>query len=93
MKEIVKSSSERRNLIFSQTAAQLNMAEVAVEKDFWVCWVLENLFQLPQWGKHLVFKGGTSLSKCWNIIERFSEDIDIVISRGCPSSKCYQDRK
>lgn len=35
-----------------------------------------------QWGEHLTFKGGTSLSKCWNLIERFSEDIDIVIDRG-----------
>jgi len=40
------------------------------------------LFELPEWGEHLTFKGGTSLSKCWNLIERFSEDIDIVIDRG-----------
>lgn len=75
-------SEERRRLICSQTGAQLNMAEVTVEKDFWVCWILDKLFRLPRWGNHLTFKGGTSLSKCWKLIERFSEDIDIVINRG-----------
>lgn len=73
---------ERRNLVCTQTAAQLNLAEVAVEKDFWVCWTLDKLFRLPVWGEQLTFKGGTSLSKGWKLIERFSEDIDIVINRG-----------
>jgi hypothetical protein len=58
------------------------LSEVAVEKDYWVCWTLDKLFRLPKWGKHLTFKGGTSLSKGWKLIERFSEDIDIVINRG-----------
>lgn len=74
--------AERRTLICTQTAAQLNLAEVAVEKDFWVCWTLDKLFRLPVWGEQLTFKGGTSLSKGWKLIERFSEDIDIVINRG-----------
>jgi hypothetical protein len=52
-----------------------------VEKDFWVCWVLKVLFSLPDVGSHLTFKGGTSLSKCFNVIKRFSEDIDITIER------------
>ena len=59
----------------------MNLFEIAVEKDFWVCWTLHKLFGLPEWGEHLTFKGGTSLSKCWNLIDRFSEDIDIVIDR------------
>jgi predicted nucleotidyltransferase component of viral defense system len=75
-------TEERRNLVCTQTGAQLNLAEVAVEKDFWVCWTLDKLFRLPVWGEHLTFKGGTSLSKGWKLIERFSEDIDIVINRG-----------
>lgn len=49
------------------------------EKDFWVCWILDYLFQESAWKDHLVFKGGTSLSKAFNAIERFSEDIDLVL--------------
>ncbi len=82
MREFVELTDERRHLIFSQTGAHLNLAEVAVEKDFWVCWTLDKLFRLPKLGNHLTFKGGTSLSKGWKLIERFSEDIDIVIDRG-----------
>jgi hypothetical protein len=52
-----------------------------VEKDFWVCWILRALFTLPEIGAHLTFKGGTSLSKGWKPIARFSEDIDVVIDR------------
>ncbi|HTV62318.1 MAG TPA: nucleotidyl transferase AbiEii/AbiGii toxin family protein [Verrucomicrobiae bacterium] len=52
-----------------------------VEKDFWVCWTLKQLFTLPTIGEHLIFKGGTSLSKVFKIIERFSEDIDVSIDR------------
>ena len=81
MNEFIEMTEERRRLVCVQTGAQLNLAEVAVEKDFWVCWTLDKLFRLPEWGNHLTFKGGTSLSKCWSLIERFSEDIDIVINR------------
>ena len=82
MKEFIEMAEERRSLVCTQTGAQLNLADVAVEKDFWVCWTLDKLFRLPEWGNHLTFKGGTSLSKCWKLIERFSEDIDMVINRG-----------
>ncbi|MFN2289216.1 MAG: nucleotidyl transferase AbiEii/AbiGii toxin family protein, partial [Chromatocurvus sp.] len=82
MNEFLALSEERRRLVCTQAGAQLNLFEIAVEKDFWVCWTLRKLFELPEWGEHLTFKGGTSLSKCWNLIERFSEDIDIVIDRG-----------
>lgn len=53
----------------------------SVEKDFWVCLALRELFALPGIGEKLTFKGGTSLSKAWDIIERFSEDIDIVVDK------------
>ncbi len=82
MREFVEMTDERRRLIFSQTGAHLNLADVAVEKDFWVCWTLDKLFRMPILGSHLTFKGGTSLSKGWKLIERFSEDIDIVIDKG-----------
>jgi len=52
-----------------------------VEKDFWVCWTLHRLFCLPGARENLIFKGGTSLSKVWRAIDRFSEDIDISLSR------------
>jgi predicted nucleotidyltransferase component of viral defense system len=46
-----------------------------------VCWTLRELFSLPGIGEHLIFKGGTSLSKVWRAIARFSEDIDVSLSR------------
>jgi hypothetical protein len=70
--------NRRRNII-QQTSAQTGVPEHAVEKDFWVCIILKLLFQTKH-EEHLLFKGGTSLSKAWQLIERFSEDIDLAIS-------------
>ena len=81
MKEFIAMPEERRRLVCTETGAKMNLFEIAVEKDFWVCWTLHKLFELPEWGEHLTFKGGTSLSKCRNPIDRFSEDVDIVIDR------------
>lgn len=66
--------------LFERAGDELGLAPSAVEKDFWVCWVLRELFRW-EGGEHLTFKGGTSLSKCWGLIKRFSEDIDLVIDR------------
>lgn len=52
-----------------------------VEKDFWVCWALHRIFEVLQFRPHLIFKGGTSLSKVYRVIERFSEDVDLSLSR------------
>ena len=71
---------ERRALAFAQTAARMAVSSVMVEKDFWVCWLLGLLFADPALAPHLVFKGGTSLSKVYGVIDRFSEDIDLSIS-------------
>ena len=57
------------------------VAAEVVEKDFWLCWLLRELFRMPLTAPCLSFKGGTSLSKCWNLIARFSEDVDLVIDR------------
>ena len=65
---------------FTETATKKALPAVAVEKDWWVTAVLRALFALPYAG-NLSFKGGTALSKCYNLIERFSEDIDIAIDR------------
>jgi len=59
---------------------EYNLSTVAIEKDWWISVVLRALFALP-YAKNLSFKGGTSLSKCYNLIERFSEDIDIAVDR------------
>lgn len=81
MNAFISMPDERRRLVCEQTGAQTGLFESSVEKDFWVCWILEKLFILPDVGDGLTFKGGTSLSKGWKLIERFSEDIDIVIDR------------
>ncbi|MEE9452524.1 MAG: nucleotidyl transferase AbiEii/AbiGii toxin family protein [Gammaproteobacteria bacterium] len=54
----------------------LNVRASVIEKDIWICWLLKHLFALPI---QMAFKGGTSLSKVFNLIERFSEDIDVTI--------------
>jgi Nucleotidyl transferase AbiEii toxin, Type IV TA system len=71
---------ERRALAFTQTAARMSASSVMVEKDLWVCWMLGLLFADAELAPHLVFKGGTSLSKVYGVIDRFSEDIDLSMS-------------
>lgn len=65
---------------FIEAAARTALPAVAIEKDWWVTAVLRALFSLP-YSAYLSFKGGTSLNKCWNLIARFSEDIDIAVNR------------
>ncbi|MBU0744156.1 MAG: nucleotidyl transferase AbiEii/AbiGii toxin family protein [Gammaproteobacteria bacterium] len=64
--------------IITSTAYKLNLSPVVVEKDLWVCWALEHLFSMKL-SAPISFKGGTSLSKCYQLIRRFSEDLDITI--------------
>lgn len=71
--------SDERRLYIEQAALRRNVSPVVLEKDFWVCWLLGILFESPFAG-NLVFKGGTSLSKVFGVIERFSEDIDLSLS-------------
>ena len=66
--------------IIREVAARRNISAVMVEKDFWVSWTLAVLFSHPDFGEQLVFKGGTSLSKVFGVIERFSEDVDLSVS-------------
>src|SRR5487761_2260542 len=78
---LAASERERRDL-FLAAANRLGTAEQNIEKDFWVCWTLDALFNgLEPGGPRLLFKGGTSLSKGYGLIERFSEDIDITVFR------------
>lgn len=70
-----------RRRLFVETSSQMNLDPLIVEKDFWVCWTLNHLFNLPDLRKHLVFRGGTSLSKVYGVIHRFSEDLDLTINK------------
>jgi Nucleotidyl transferase AbiEii toxin, Type IV TA system len=79
---LLASSIDERRDLFLATAARLGTTMQNIEKDFWVCWTLDALFNgLEPGGPRLLFKGGTSLSKGYGLIERFSEDIDITIFR------------
>lgn len=62
------------------TSDFLNMREIYIEKDYWVTFALYTIFH-SDYADQVVFKGGTALSKCYKLIERFSEDIDIVVLR------------
>lgn len=74
-------SADDQRAACQEAEARMRLRAASIEKDFWVCWTLRELFALPEWGAHLTFKGGTSLSKAWQLIDRFSEDIDVVIDR------------
>ena len=69
-----------KEAVFNAIATENGMTPFAVEKDWWVSRTLEIIFQMSI-AKHLVFKGGTSLSKAWKLINRFSEDIDLAIDK------------
>ena len=73
-------SKERRIEILNQATELTGLPAIAIEKDWWVTLCLNASFSLP-YSTQLVFKGGTSLSKGWDLIERFSEDIDLAIDR------------
>jgi hypothetical protein len=72
-------TDEQRRETLAQAAQESGMRAEVVEKDWWVTLTLKALFSTP-YAQHMVFKGGTSLSKCWHLITRFSEDIDIALS-------------
>jgi hypothetical protein len=81
MDRFVRLSGDERRLYFVQTAERMRLSPQIIEKDFWVCWALRELFALPDIGSMLIFKGGTSLSKAYRLIERFSEDVDVSMDR------------
>ncbi|KAB0267257.1 nucleotidyl transferase AbiEii/AbiGii toxin family protein [Microvirga brassicacearum] len=82
MDKVAVSRRSDRSALFGQTGAALGVADTIVEKDFWVCWTLKRLFELQKKdAPTLVFKGGTSLSKAFSAIRRFSEDIDLSFDR------------
>lgn len=80
MLEIAHLTEKQRSEIFRETAARRGFEAAIAEKDFWVCLVLKLLFESDDLAGNLVFKGGTSLSKVYGLIERFSEDIDLILN-------------
>ena len=79
--EWLKLSSEDKLAVFQETANKKGLLAAVIEKDWWVCITLR-IIKGMKISQHLVFKGGTSLSKGWNLIDRFSEDIDLILDRG-----------
>lgn len=81
MDKIALADKRERQAIFTDTAAKANLNKNIVEKDFWVSWTLGKIFSAQKLNEMLCFKGGTSLSKVFGIIERFSEDIDLILAQ------------
>jgi len=79
MNKVANLRAAQRNELFMETAVKKGMTPAVVEKDFWVCWTLKYLFSIEEIKSKIVFKGGTSLSKVFGAIERFSEDIDLIL--------------
>lgn len=81
MSNFLKLPHEERWKYFLVAADKIGLPAYLIEKDFWVCWILEKLFTSYEFSEYLTFKGGTSLSKVYSLIKRFSEDIDLSIEK------------
>ena len=79
MFEYKKMSKNELEQVIKNASLKIGVNEVILEKDYWVCFVLNYLFSKCKWKEAFTFKGGTSLSKCFNLIHRFSEDIDLIL--------------
>lgn len=79
MNRFLKFSGEEKREVFQAVSLSMGLRPDIVEKDFWVCFMLHHLFHDCKYKDAFVFKGGTSLSKAYHVIERFSEDIDIIL--------------
>ncbi len=79
MDRVARLPAAERSALFAETAAKMRTTPAVAEKDFWVTWVLARLFADAGLARLLMFKGGTSLSKAYRLIERFSEDIDLIL--------------
>jgi hypothetical protein len=84
-------AADKRADVFAETADRRGLPEAIIEKDFWVCWVLKQLFSIEALSDRLLFKGGTSLSKIFKAINRFSEDIDLAVDYAALGFKGERD--
>lgn len=99
MDKIAQASVKERAALFQEASSLKRVLPAIIEKDFWVCWILQKMFADSELKGILCFKGGTSLSKVFHVIERFSEDIDIILHPNTlgvtleeKSSKTQQDK-
>jgi len=76
---IAKMGDRKRSDLFRVVAAEMRLEPAIVEKDYWVCYLLDYLFNRSEYKDSIIFKGGTSLSKAFGLIERFSEDVDLIL--------------
>lgn len=79
MYDLVKQPEDQLRILFRNAAQKTGLHESIIEKDFWVCLTLDYLFHRCSWKQAFTFKGGTSLSKCYGLIRRFSEDVDLIL--------------
>jgi predicted nucleotidyltransferase component of viral defense system len=79
MIKVAKLSETDRSELFRNTADSMKLQDAIIEKDFWVCFALDYLFTRSPLKDYIMFKGGTSLSKAYNLVHRFSEDIDLIL--------------
>jgi len=84
MDDFARLSADNRRAFIEEAASRRDLTPIIIEKDFWVCWTLRRLTTASGLKGHIIFKGGTSLSKAYGIIQRFSEDIDLTIKRSAP---------
>ncbi len=79
MEKVARFHAREHSELSSEMAMLKGTTPAVVEKDFWVTWVHNRLFRQPRLSRLLMFKGSTSLSKVYQLIERFSEDIDLIL--------------
>lgn len=93
MNKVAYFSDKDRAELFRETASKMHTTSAIAEKDFWVVWTLEKIFTHPRLSKILMFKGGTSLSKIYGLIERFSEDIDLILNWDLLTKENPEDKR
>lgn len=79
MLSVVTKESSERAAIIELGVSEAGLSEAILEKDLWVCYLLDYLFHRSEFKDSIIFKGGTSLSKAFGLIERFSEDVDLIL--------------
>ena len=79
MKQIANMTNEDKRFIFYSASLKMKIHPAIIEKDFWICYILDYLFNESKYKDYFTFKGGTSLSKAYNVITRMSEDIDLIL--------------
>ena len=93
MDKVANLPIEQRRELFSESARMIYTTNAIIEKDFWVVWTLGKIFSEPRLNKILMFKGGTSLSKVFDLIGRFSEDIDLILDWNLVSQSDPNDER